>query len=475
MKKVTRFLTALLALIIIFALSSCSLTSPLFKGNTKEQKMMTKINDKMGSYDSFEIALTMDIKYFVDDVAASAYTEGKQMTTGLVSGDFQTYTKTETEVSSDDLDEKQRVSSKEGYYDGKYFLTTKSDYYNQKIYSPLTAQEAYEFVMEHGMSFSGYLNCENAKVSTKDNGDVVFACSGYSKAALENIYDYFGVDDSIFDVEISDVEVTITADSSYCVKEVSLDFVFEKSDNSNKANEMKIVEKYSAFNETHIDPAMINLKNHTEVYDIRILREIDDMLNDLYDSSYKQFDLSVSQTEKMMGKTYSKEGSSEVVYGENENGYFYEIKKDNGDIIKYEDGYEKLINSNGGTDSSEACSEEEARTYVESLINTGGFYIPGVTDIEKISEGVYQFVCSNKAAYETVYQGWRLGGVNQTITFTVDKGKIVKIVSNVRISGEYIQYPNYYGVSITIDSTLDFEPQKNENNFVSVKSNESIS
>lgn len=475
MKKATRFLAALLALIMIFALSSCSLIGPLFKGSPSEktevQKLMTKINDKMSSYDSFEIAMTMDIKYFVDDVAASAYTEGKQITTGLVSGDFQTYTKMDTEVSSDNLDEKQKVSSKEGYYDGKYFLTTKGDYYNQKIYSPLTAQEAYDFVMEHGMSFGGYLNCENAKASTKDNGDIVFACSGYSKAVLENIYDYFGIDDSIFDVGIADVEVSITADSSYCVREVSLDFIFEKSENANNASEMKIVEKYSAFDEAYIDPAMINLEKHTEVYDIRILKEIDDMLDDIYESSSGSFDLSISQTQELMGRTYTGEETDKVIYGKDENGYFYDIESNvNGSdtTIKYRDGYKKTFYSPDDS-MAEPQSEREARKYIESLINTGGFSIPCVSNIEKVSEGVYRVVCENQAVS---YRSWKVNGVTQTITFTVDKDKIVKIVSQVYISGYYVNGNQYYGSSMTIDSIVDFEPQKNDNNFVSVKSNE---
>ena len=88
----------------------------------------------MGSFDSFQISLTMDVVYFVDGKAVNAYSEGNQITTGIVSGNFQTYTKTETEISSENLEENQKITSKEGYYNGNYFLTTKGDYYNQKIY-----------------------------------------------------------------------------------------------------------------------------------------------------------------------------------------------------------------------------------------------------------------------------------------------------------------------------------------------------
>lgn len=465
MKKTMRILSLLLVLVSIFALSSCSTRSDEKK--TEALELMENINEKMGSFDSFQISLTMDVVYFVDGKAVNAYSEGNQITAGIVSGNFQTYTKTETEISSENLEENQKITSKEGYYNGNYFLTTKGDYYNQKIYSPLTTQEAFEFVLDGGITFSGYFDCKNIETSIDDNGGHRVTSSGYSKEAIDLVCDHYGIDKLLFEKDIVDVQTVIITDSSYCVSEVSLDFVFEGAEKEDNGYKLKIVEKYSAFNEAHIYAAMVNLSNHVEVYDIRILKAIDDMMDDLYNRSSGSFELSSTETEEGIGQTYTNEKFYDVVYGENESGYHYTLTDKNGITTQYKDGYETELGEAGFADAfTMPMTETEAKNKINSFINSGGFSVAGVTDIKKISDGVYEISCQNNLMYDRVNQGWELRKVIQTITFTVENNKIIKIESNVYVSGVYKYYQHHFDVTKTIDTVVDFQPQKPDEGFL---------
>ena len=453
MKKQVGIFAIMFAMIAIVTLSSCSTQKPVTESLTND------IGEKIASCDSFETKITMDIKYFTDDGAAvNAYAEGREIVSGLMSGDFQMYMKLRTEVSSEKLEEKQTTTVTEGYYGGKYFLTTRGDYYKQDIYSDLTTEEARDFVIGNGVGFDIYFDCKKTSSSAQDDGSTMLFLSGYSEKTVDVICNHFGVDDSVFGAKVSDVNVCITVDESYLVKDMTQEFVFEKTEEQENVPIVKIVAEYSKFDEARIPPEMVNLTHHTEVYDIRILKKIDNMLYDLYNSSYGSFDLSICQTEKLMGQEETKKESQRIFYGNDENGYFFNIEDDfREQITKYKNGNQSTEDLQGMQLSSETKSEFEAKKYISSLINTAGFNISSVTDIKKISNGVYELSCSNKVPYKQVYQGWTTKGVEQILTITVVDDKIVKIESQMKITGEYASYPHYFKGSITIDSTVDFQ------------------
>lgn len=463
MKKAVRISVVILSIFAVCVLVSCSFKKP----NT--ESLTNDLNQRLASYDSFEVNVTLDMQYFVDDVALNVHSEGREIFAGLTSGDFQTYMKYRTKVTSEKSEYEQTNTTTEGYYDGKYFLTTNGDYFKQKIYSNLSTDEARDFVIVGDMiGFDTYLNCKNKSTSVGDDGSITMILSGYSKGTLEEICDQFGIDQYILGAMISDVKVCIIADESYLVREIQLEFVFEKAKDEENATTAKIVAEYVKFGEARVTPEMVNLQHHTEIEDIRVLKMIENMMYDLYNSSSNSFDISVTQTVEIVGETDTQKLSQKVAYGNDKDGYFFKIEDNlRNEIVEYKNGKQTTssLSEDGYSDSVDK-TDFEAKSEIVSLINTCGYSIPNVTDIKMTSEGVYELKCSYSIRYRgssVILTGWNVQNIDQTIKITTQNDQIVKIESQVEITGIYKYYQYGYIGVITVDSTVEFEAQEKDN------------
>jgi hypothetical protein len=145
-----------------------------------------------------------------------------------------------------------------------------------------------------------------------------------------------------------------------------------------------------------------------------------------------------------------------------DNGYFYEIKAEINNTkytISYQNGKQTV--KGDGTNKSEKQTEEEAKDFIRGLINTANYHADYVTNITEVRDGVYEIVSDKPES--TPYKNFfvNMGGTftkaTQTITITVENGRITKMEGTVKADGNIPSGYNNYGVGLTIESTVTFE------------------
>ena len=106
-----------------------------------------------------------------------------------------------------------------------------------------------------------------------------------------------------------------------------------------------------------------------------------------------------------------------------------------------------------------STTEKTARSYIEELMKSG-FRRDAVSSITCEEEGVYVFTF-NEVEREIYEQSFAKAGAEyfdatQTVTVTIQEGKIVKVESHVDASG-YLKKGNYtYQIGLTVDSVCTF-------------------
>ena len=142
----------------------------------------------------------------------------------------------------------------------------------------------------------------------------------------------------------------------------------------------------------------MNPEDYTEFLDCRLLTEFEDMIEALEEKKDGSFTLNLEQ--KMSGfklgssQTYTEKDT--VAYGEKNGSYFYDITANaSGEIVEisYADGKQTIVIS--GTEQSVDQTEDEAKAYINGLINNAKYSANAVGTITKKADGVYEIQCDN--------------------------------------------------------------------------------
>ena len=451
MRKKTLFLLACISIVLLLTLVSC--------GEPKSaEALYAKVDETMGELNSYEMDLKLDMTFYVSNYKVSSQGTGHAIEDGLVNGDYYFYQETNTTVESKGLSLNETQKSIEAYDNGNYFILNQSSTGTQKMYSPLTAQEVLEYRADHDMGALDVINdCTNQSFSKKEDGTWELICSGYTKSAIATIEDGMGLDNDMFDAEIMDMKMTLSADAEYHATKIELEFVFEDKKN---APAVSITIDFSKYDAAVRQTEQLNTENYTKVEDIRLLKQVEAMLEEMTERENGSFTLSLTQLTRSStspnSSTYKE--TDEVTFGEGESGYFYDIdatvsgtKYD----ISYKDGTQTIKTSS--KTQNKAQTEKEARDYIKSLINSAGYAQNIVTAIEKRGNGVYRFTCNpNTQTYETYYanMGGTFKSATQTITVTITDDQLTKIQSAVTAQGSVI---NYGTITLTVNTTVTFD------------------
>lgn len=469
MKKLC--VTFLALILCIFVFTSCQ-----FKPESAAD-VMEKIDEKMESLKSYQSDMTAEMKTKIQEMDCEISFTGQQ----IVLEDYYYNLMEGSTVFKGGMMSDPTVKFKEieAFHDGKMFiwkeqwdasetvnyLTMNMEDLSQKLCSSLTKEEFAEYLENQSDDLDiDYNECVNSAFVRNEDKTWTLTYSGYTKKTIDKVVQSFG--DELFEEEIVDMEITIHANKDFTAKDIEIKMIFEESAISSS---FRIYTQYSKYNEATAVTDTLNPSDYTEIADCRLLKGIENMLEDLEESDNGSFVLDMDQTLtiKKPSQTQKTSEKDTVHYGEKDGKYFYTVHAsyDGADIdIAYENG--KQTTTVNGISQIADQTEKEAKAFINGLINTASYESIRVSNITKIEDGVYKIDHRpDKNIYKPVFSALNAtmpqdSQVKQTITITVRDGKIESIQSELQAA---CASDPYGSVTFTLNSTNTFDHSANDN------------
>ena len=438
MKKLLVLLLSVMLCMLVFV--SCGVPK-------SADDVMAKIDRKMDSLKSYQAEMTAKFSTVLNGYQCSADFSGQVIE---INGKFKEYyyydtMEGTTEIKDDKGGVLETVDMKalQAFNEGKMFVLTKQGDMEQKLYSALDKDDYIAYLEKQNNALDIDFNaCVNKTFTKNEDKTWTVHYSGYTKSAIDELVEQFGADE-LFEEEIKDMAITIRANKDFTVKDMEIKLVFE---NESTTSDFRMTAQYSKYNEATPIVDTLNVNNYHEVADCRLLTDIEDMLETLEEAESGSFVLDLSQklTYGVYAQTQKSSETDTVTYGKKNGKYFYTVRAsyDGSDIdISYENGKQEISYSGGSQTANQ--TEDEAKAFINGLINTACYESIRVSNIEKIGEGTYKIVCSkpNENLYQPIFSSLGMRPtVNQTITVTIRDGKITKMESNLNASGFNVTY-----------------------------------
>ena len=474
MKKFRSTLLFLLAVSLVLSLASCVVVEDSGETSAEDtteipareytaEELLTAIDEKMDSYDSYEAAVEMLISTTTNGINVKTTTTGIEIVRGLKTDNWECFAEVETVVSSPALTSSQKVTSVEAYIGGNYFISNRGtviDKVDQKFYSPMSVEDAKALYEESEVDLFDFVECINKEIKTNEDGTYELTLSGYTANAINKIVEEVELDLDAISHTAIDLVFVIKADADLNATDMELSVVYDKNSASGAVPEISIKMRFSKYDEAEIGASAPNPEKYTLVDDVRILDDVNDLMDALKAMESGSFTLDITQTLKFMGDTQQSVETDNVTFGTNDKGYFYDIDADM-DGTKYDISYSQGIQTVAvsGESHQVSQSEDEARAFVESLINSAQYNSLFITQIEKLSDNKYSFTCSPKSTYQPFIEqmGATFRSVTQKIVVTIENGAITAIDSEVNATGAITSGNSTYQLTFTVVSDVIFD------------------
>ena len=380
---------ALLALLLVVSLifSSCQVLWLVVEPKDADD-LWGRIDKVMTKEASGRIDATMKMNFTYEGIEVEAESQLLLVMIGTdESEDFYYYQKDETvmEMAGSKIETEQYLV----YDEGKAYVSEKSDNKTSRIYSSLTPKEFYDYATDEATDFNITPDGAGVKgMSRYDGKKWELEFSNFEKDALDRIIEQLKLDslEESMGIVISDVAVTITTDEKYRVDKMSIDFISESYDEPVISLDMTW-SQYDSAKKVYIDK-----REYTEVDDVRIAKWVDNYLNEVIDRERVDFSLYMDQKVMKGSATYSSYVERDKVTYKNKNDKFtYDISAElNGQeySIEYVWGTQtvRVLDQTHRTDQT----EDEARSFIKSLMNSAQFSPSLVTNILEISTNRYR-------------------------------------------------------------------------------------
>ena len=412
-------------------------------------KLMEKIDQKMESLKSYQSDMTIDLTTELEGMICEALFTAQNISIDDEPDVFYYYDGMEgvmriKDKEQDALISELRMRSGEAFHNGKMFVWNEENGVVQKLYSPLSKQDyiAYLEKQENTLDID-FNQCVNSIFTENEDKTWTLQYSGYTKKVVDAIVREFG--EELFQEEIMDMEITIHANQDFTVKDMEIKMIFE---NESTDSEFRICAQYSKYDQATEITDTLNPADYHEIMDCRLLKDFGDMFENIENVEDGYFELDLRQALEV-SRPVQKQTIIEtdaVNYGRSNGKYFYAIKAtyngSNIDIL-YENGQQTVI-ANGVSETA-VQTEEEAIAFINGLINTASYHANRVSDIKQLEDGSYEIVCDHpdESLYQPIFSsmGAPVTSLSQTITITLQDGKIVCVVSKLIASG----YSDTYG------------------------------
>ena len=445
--------------VLLIAVLMCALAFTSCGDPKTSAELMDKIDEKMESLKSYQSDVTANLSTDIYGYHCVAGFTGTQITIYGDSDRFYYYTVMEGTTEMKDMEKNEVVESVkskeiEAFHEGNMFVSSEQGDQVQKLYSPLTKDEYIAYLEKQESTLDiDYEACVNKAFTKNEDKTWTLTYSGYTKKAIAVVIEAFNADE-LFEEEIVDMEITIHANADFTVKDMELKMIFE---NESTTSTFSMTAEYSKYNEATPIVDTLDVSQYKEVADCRLLTDIEDMIEDLEELENGSFVLDLTQT---ISTFYSKNSYTErdtATYGKKDGKYFYEVKA-SADNAKYDISYangKQTVTSSGASDTVDQ-SEKDAKAFINGLINSARYSSDKVTNITQKEDGVYTISCTpDESLYQPIFAslGSASGNATQTITVTIQDGKIIKISSTVSASA----YVSAYGsVSFSLKTECEF-------------------
>ena len=459
MKKSVLWICMLLALAML--LVSCQGLKDMLRPDPKTaDELWERIGEVMQEFDSYEVAMEMDIVmvmegYAVESTATGTLIEDK-------GEEYYYYSETNVTVTCDALDLNQETRAISAYMDGKAFEFRGENGYERKLYSKMTAEEyaAYLVADREASSIEADItDCTHAEFAQNEDKTWTLTYSGYTKRAIKGITGALSTQEmDVFGADIVDVKVTFHADASYRVTDISMEFEFDTAEGAKQAPALNVRMKLTAMGDEvervtdTIDPA-----KYKEVDDLAIRKEIDQLIKDRYEAEEGSFRYVQDQIFKVMGQTEKFTETDTVQYGVKDGKFYYDVK------AEYDDAEMTLSYKNGtctvvwdGESVDEPQTEDEARALIEMLINdrTYGYNAESITNIKDKGKGVWEIelALGDATEFEEIFanMGGTYKSCTQTVTVTIQNEALVEIKTVVKATGNIASGNSTYEMTYTL-------------------------
>ena len=447
------FLFGMLAVLLLFsvALTGCKKEKPVEYEPESAIALWEKIDKNMDGVRSMKTDIIMDMVYYTMGYEVRMNSAGSVLVTPE-----SYYADNRTTAKCEELSQMQEVSTVEAYYDGKMYTATNDGYYDQKFCSPM-AWEDFRRSKSGGLFVDeiDFAACTASKFSKEEDGTWTLQFSGYTKKTIDEVLGSMMISDTELGVTITDMHVKVTADADFYIQKVDISLVFAESESRPR---LTVVARYSGFNTTRVDSAMLSLSEYAEVADVRVLNYVSQVLKGKQDASEGAFTLDITTVYDMKKESVRYEEHDLVSYGRKNGAYYYGIDAQVDDqslTMIYQNG-EQTVTS-GDQSQTVTQPEAEAKAFIDSLIDYARYSGISVTDIQKPETGV--FVLTVDRLDLSLYlssvagTGITLESGSQMITVFFTDKKLSGIESVTLLTAYYAEE----AMQMTITSSLQFE------------------
>ena len=459
MKKRTLLICVLLACTMLLA--SCTMLKDVLRPDPKTaEELWARIGEVMQGYDSYEIAMEMDMVMVVEDYAVETSATGKLIE--QQGDDYYYYSETNVTVKCDELDLQQETRAISAFMDGKAFELRGEDGYERKLYSKMTAEEHAAYLTadrEQSSMDADITDCTKAEFVQNEDQTWTLTYSGYTKKAIKGILGALSTQElDVFGADIVDIKVTFQTDEDFYVTDIALEFEFDTDEDAKVTPTLEVRMKLTAMGDevTRVTDT-IDASKYKEVDDLAICKEITQLIKDRYEAEEGSFRYVQEQTVKVMGQTEKFTETDTVRYGVRDGKFYYDV------TAEYDEVSMHLVYENGactvtmeGESYSEPQTEQDARSLIEMLINssTYGYNAESVTDITDKGNGVWEIeqALGDSSELEGIFASMdgTYKSATQTVTVTIKDGKLTEIKSVITASGS-ITSGSVYQVSYTLN------------------------
>lgn len=458
MRKISVFLL-IISIFMVLSLTSCKHennndnssagTENGAETNTQETtepknatELFEVIDKNMSALDSYETKVETLIKYNYYGMHINVFVDGSLVVDSLKKDNPFFYQYSHTTMKCEEQSLEQEQDEMWAYDDGKMYIYNKGIDVNQKLYSNMT-KEDFEIYLDKKLDDDfDFTDCKNADATKMDDGGWTLEFSGYTKKTIDDFCKKNDFDATEFGFDIIDFKVTVKADKDLYATSIRVDCIFDSDEHSDNVPECVVINSYSNFNNVKRNDLMFEKDGYTEVEDVRIFDDLEEKIEELYELNNCKFTLDVKQEYSVDGSIMAEYAEKDtVVYGNENGGFYYNIAADvDGDTVTfaYKNGMKRIeINDNSQNYSS---NDAEERTFINGLINSVKYDPKRVTNIQETSDGVYKLdiAYADPTFYQSVFEqlGIDESYGKQTIIFTIENDKIVKMESEIQAIGQ---------------------------------------
>ncbi len=399
--------------------------------------LWNKIAETMESLDNYVEEGSLRTVFYTQGLRFDATGDSYSVYTSL-EGEPYSYMQEEVTVRCQEYSYKNSIEQVRAYYNGKLYLFDKANEYSRKICSDATFETFEEAIIGDTVLTSMDLaNCTKKEFVHEKDGTWSLKFSGYTKKLMDSLLESIFGEFELVDF-VEDMNILVTADASFRVKSLEINFVFKEEAGSDVI--FKATSTFSKYNEAVANPRKIQADTYTEVDDIYILEEVANQLEDFQKQKDGKFTLSIDQTVKSNGEEQLFQEVDRVSFGRKNGKLYYNIDVDyDGTPMDIVYAHGKQTVSANGESKEVFVSEEDAEKYLEALLNNGQYDTSTIYDITKLEDGQYRLKVAycNMAEIEAFYaeNSGRLYSTKQVITVVFHEGKLIQMESNVEALG----------------------------------------